>query len=165
MKKMMMTLAIALLAAQAWAGDGDSFLDVNVGFLFPSTLNASLGYERELSYGDAVELSAEMGNHWQKNPATGKADGSCFWKGYYWDGTLVYKHCLKHYKNGQLRLRIGPLAGAEQGDFYYGAEGGLEYSYYFPSGWQLTVCQKNNVCFKSADTFRNGLTVGVKIPL
>ena len=41
-------------------------LTVNAGFQFPSSLNATVGYEHPLTYGNAVELYGEAGNHWQK---------------------------------------------------------------------------------------------------
>lgn len=103
MKKFLITLCCAVVAICASAQDGK--LAVNAGFLFPSTLNATIGYERPLSYGNAVELYGEAGTHWQEKD---------FWKGYYWDGGVVYKHRLVRYKNGMLRFRFGPQFGAVQ---------------------------------------------------
>ena len=65
MKKYLLILCCAVLSLAASAQD--SKLTLNAGFLFPSTLNATVGYERLLSYGNAVELFGEMGNHWQKD--------------------------------------------------------------------------------------------------
>lgn len=103
MKKFLITLFCAVVAIGASAQDGK--LAVNAGFMFPSTLNATIGYERPLSYGNAVELYGEAGTHWQEKD---------FWKGYYWDGGIVYKHRLVRYKNGMLRFRFGPQFGAVQ---------------------------------------------------
>ena len=75
MKKFLLVLLYAVWGIGASAQDGK--LSVNAGFLFPSTLNATVGYERPLAYGNAVEVFGEVGNHWQKPD---------FWKGYYWDG-------------------------------------------------------------------------------
>lgn len=86
MKKILMIIfcAFAVLSASAQ----DKKLTLNAGFLFPNTLNAMIGYEHPLSYGNAVEIYGEVGNHWQ--------EPTCcrFWKGYYWDGGLVYKQRL-----------------------------------------------------------------------
>ena len=87
MKKYLITLCCAVVAISASA---QGKLAVNAGFLFPSTLNATIGYERPLSYGNTVELYGEAGTHWQEKD---------FWKGYYWDGGVVYKHRLGRYKN------------------------------------------------------------------
>ena len=152
MKKYLITLCCAVVAIGASA---QGKLAVNAGFLFPSTLNATIGYERPLSYGNAVELYGEAGTHWQEKD---------FWKGYYWDGGIVYKHRLVRYKNGMLRFRFGPQFGAVQKLFFIGLEGGFEYSYVFQNGWEFTLIQKNNVNFLQGDTFRNGLLLGMKIP-
>ena len=153
MKKFLITLCCAAVSIGASAQDGK--LAVNAGFLFPSTLNATIGYERPLSYGNAVELYGEAGTHWHEKD---------FWKGYYWDGGIVYKHRLVRYKNGMLRFRFGPQFGAVQKHFFIGLEGGFEYSYVFRNGWEFTLIQKNNVNFLHGDTFRNGLLLGMKIP-
>lgn len=87
-----------------------------------------------------------------------------FWKGYYWDGGLVYKHRLVRYKNGMLRFRFGSQFGATQRKFFLGIEGGFEYNYVFQNGWKFALIQKNNVNFIHGDTFRNGLLIGMKIP-
>jgi hypothetical protein len=101
MKKLIFALLCAVVTIGASAQDGK--LTVNAGFLFPSTLNATVGYEHPLAYGNALEVFGEVGNHWRKPD---------FWKGYYWDGGIVYKHRLARYKNGMLRFRFGPQFGA-----------------------------------------------------
>ena len=85
-------------------------------------------------------------------------------KGYYWDGGLLYKYCLKKFKNSNLRLRFGPQFGAHTGDYFFAVEGGLEYNYVFRSGIQFSLIQKNQVSFLHGDSFRNGLLIGLKIP-
>ena len=86
MKKILFILfcSVAFIGASAQTGK----VSVNAGLLFPSTLNATLGYEYPLSYGNAVEVYGEVGNHWQKPVCHN------FWKGYFWDGGMVYKHRL-----------------------------------------------------------------------
>ena len=92
MKKILFILfcSVAFIGASAQTGK----VSVNAGFLFPSTLNATLGYEYPLSYGNAVEVYGEVGNHWQKPVCHN------FWKGYFWDGGMVYKHRLARYRSG-----------------------------------------------------------------
>ena len=70
MKKFLITLCCAAVSIGASAQDGK--LAVNAGFLFPSTLNATIGYERPLSYGNAVELYGEAGTIGRKR-ISGKA--------------------------------------------------------------------------------------------
>lgn len=154
MNKILFTLVCAIVSIGASAQEKFTF---NAGFLFPSTLNATVGYEHSLNYGNAVELFGEIGNHW-------KSGEGRFWKGYYWDGGLLYKHRLVRYKNGMLRFRFGPEFGAVERKFFLGIEGGFEYNYVFQNGWEFSLIQKNNVNFLHGDTFRNGLLIGLKIP-
>lgn len=82
----------------------------------------------------------------------------------FWDGGIVYRHRLARYKNGMMRLRLGPQFGAVQKKFFFGLEAGFEYSYVFRSGLEFSIIQKNNVNFLHGDTFRNGLLLGIKVP-
>lgn len=154
MKQILIALVCAIMSLGANAEDK---LTVNAGFLFPSTLNATVGVEHSLSYGNAVEIFGEIGNHW-------RSEAGRFWKGYYWDGGMLYKHRMGRYKNGMLRFRFGPQFGAVQRRFFLGLEGGFEYNYVFQKGWEFSLIQKNNVNFLHGDTFRNGLLIGLKIP-
>ncbi len=155
MKKILFSLLCAVFTFNVSAQD--KRLTLNAGFLFPNTLNATIGYEHPLSYGNAAELYGEAGNHWQQ-------PNSRFWKGYFWDAGLAYKHRLARYKNGMLRFRFGPQFGADKRKFFLGLEAGFEYSHVFQNGWEFALIQKNNVNFIHGDTFRNGLLLGVKIP-
>ena len=122
MKKLLFILLCAVMTIGTSAQAQDAKLTINAGFQFPSTLNATVGYEHPLSYGNAVELYGEVGNHWRKDD---------FWKGYFWDGGIVYKQRLARYKNGMLRFRFGPQFGAVERKFFLGLEAGFEYSYVF----------------------------------
>ena len=164
MRKFLFPLCLALSVALARAGDGDGFFNLNAGFLFNSTLNATFGYEKELSYSDAVELFGEIGNRWHEDPVCGHVCDESFWKDYYWGGGVLYKKQLRRFKNSTLRFRIGPECGAHTGDYFFAVEGGLEYNYVFQNRMQLSVIQKNQVGFFHGDTFRNGIIIGLKIP-
>ena len=164
MKKVVVFMVSLLCVTSAFAGNGDEYLTLNGGFLFNSTLNASLGYERELSYTDALELFGEAGNRWEKDPVCGKVCRESFFKNYCWDGGIAYKKCLKRMKNSTFRLRIGPQMGAVKGQFFMAVECGFEYNVVFPNRVQLSVTQKNQIGFLHGDSFRNGLLVGLKFP-
>ena len=164
MRKLSIMLLSLLISMGAAAGEKDEYFTLNAGFLFNNTLNATFGYERELTYSNAVELTGEVGNKWHRDPVCGKVCKDVFWKGYYWDGGLLYKYCLKKYKNSNLRFRFGPQFGAYTGSYFFGVEGGLEYNYVFRSGVQFSLIQKNQVSFLHGDSFRNGLLIGLKIP-
>ena len=132
MKKFLIALVCAVVTLGASA---QGKLTINAGFLFPSTLNATVGYERPLSYGKAVEVFGEMGDHW-------KSGEGQFWKGYYWDGGVLYKHRLVRYKNGMLRFRLGPEFGAVERKFFLGIEGGLNTTMYFRTAGSFRLSRK-----------------------
>ena len=164
MRKMMMAALALWCAMTAKAGDGDKFFSLNGGFLFNSTLNATLGYERELSYADAVELFGEVGDRWHREPSCSSMSMDWFKKDFYWGGGVLYKRNLKRFKNATFRFRLGPECGAHTGDNFFAVEYGLEYNYVTANRLQLSVIQKNQVGFFHGDTFRNGLLIGLKIP-
>lgn len=143
------------------AGEGDTYLALSAGALYPKTLNAEVSVEKELSYGQSVAIFGEAGNHWLEPVC------HMFWKGYYWDGGVNYKFPLRRYKNGMLRFRVGADCGADTRKFFFGAEAGFEYTYVFSSGVEFCIIQKNNFNFLHAarDHFRNGLLIGFKFPL
>lgn len=152
---LMMTVIVG-----AYAGEGDEYVNVNGGFLFNSTLNATFGYERELSYSDALELFGEIGDRWHE------IDGETSFKtDYYWGGGVLYKKSLKRFKNASLRFRFGPECGAHTGDWFFAVEGGFELNVSFPNRVQLSLVQKNQVGFIHGDTFRNGLLIGIRMPI
>lgn len=159
MKKLFFLLFISVVLLSAKASDNQGRILVNAGFLFPETLNASLGYERDLGYDNTVALLAEIGNHWQ-HPTC-----HMFWKGYYWGGEALYKRPIKRFKNSMIRVYGGVAMGAYVKEYYLGAEAGFEYDYVFKNGWHFTITQKNSVNFFHGDTFKNGLLLGIKIPL
>lgn len=162
MRRILFPLCLVLSFAMAHAGNGDEFINLNAGFLFNSTLNATFGYERELSYSDAVELFGEVGNRWHKDPVCGHVCNESFWKDYYWGGGVLYKKQLRRFKNSMLRFRFGPECGAHTGRYFFALEGGLEYNYVFSDRMQLSIIQKNQVGFFHGDTFRNGIIIGLK---
>lgn len=165
MKRLILTLFCASSLLLARAGDGDEFFHVSAGYLYNKTLNASIGWEHEFNYDNALEIFGEAGDRWEKDPECGKVCNKSFWKRYYWDGGMLYKKNIVRWRNSSLRIDLGPVFGAYRGKFFYGAEGSFEYNYTFRSGWKFVVKQKNNVGFRKGDTFRDGLTVGFKIPL
>lgn len=161
MKRFLFSLCLMMtVIVGAYAGDGDEFVNVNGGFLFNSTLNATFGYERELSYSDALELFGEIGDRWHE------IDGETSFKtDYYWGGGILYKKSLKRFKNTSFRFRFGPECGAHTGDWFFAVEGGFELNVSFPNRVQLSLIQKNQVGFIHGDTFRNGLLIGIKVPI
>lgn len=122
--------------------------------MFPSTLNATIGYEHPLSYGNAVELYGEAGTHWQER-ISGKATIGTAASSTSTGWCAIRTVCC---------VSASGRSSARYRKFFIGLEGGFEYSYVFRNGWEFALIQKNNVNFLHGDTFRNGLLLGVKIP-
>lgn len=161
MKKILTIILYLMATIAVHAGDSQNFLTINAGIQIPNSLDSSIGFEHEMHYGNAIEVFGEAGNHW--------LHPSChmFWKGYYWDGGVVYKQPIKRYKNSVLRFRVGAYAGADSRKFFFGAEVGFEYNYVFSNGVQFCFMQKNNFNFLHAarDHFRNGIMLGLRFPI
>ena len=157
MKKIIAFLMMAALWLPSLA-DEPKRVSINAGIFAPYTLDATLGYELPVGYGKSISIFAEGGNHWQ-TPVC-----HMFWKKYFWDGGLEYKHRIVRYKNGSLRLFGGVYCGAWIKDFYFGCHIGIEYNYTFANNWQISISQKDKFNFLHGDLFSNGLIFGVKIP-
>lgn len=109
MKKIILLSIVLFSVLCAKAGEGDELIHLNAGFLFQSTLNVSLGWEKELAYDNAIEFFGEAGDRWTKDPECGKVCRKSFWKHYYWDGGFIYKKSVKRWRNSSLRLYLGLL--------------------------------------------------------
>lgn len=158
MKKIILMMALLIsIFVNASAGENDR-ISVNAGFLFPKTLNATVGYEKELKSGHAIEVFGELGDQWQ-SPVC-----HMFWKGYFWGGGAQYKYQLKRFKNGNFRIFGGGQVGAVEKKIFIGIRAGFEYNYVFANNWEFTIQELNTVNFLHGRTFRNGFMVGVKIP-
>lgn len=109
MKKIILLSIVLFSVLCAKAGEGDELIHLNAGFLFQSTLNVSLGWEKELAYDNAIEFFGEAGDRWTKDPECGKVCRKSFWKHYYWDGGFIYKKSVKRWRNSSLRLYLDLL--------------------------------------------------------
>ena len=147
-RKFLLAIAMVMTFSLSWAGDGDNRIAVQAGLLFQNTLNAQIGFEHELKYGNAYELFFEVGDRYRRDPVCGKFCSDVFWKGYYWSGGAAYKKVLAKGKNTIFRIKGGPQFGAYKGDFTYGGEISFEYNIQLEIGVQITFTQKNQFNFK-----------------
>ena len=132
MKKIIIWLLAFIPAIVSYAGDGDKHISVNAGILAPYTLDATIGYEHPIGYGHAFEVYAEAGNHWQ-TPVCHR-----FWKGYFWDGGIIYKHRISRFKNGRLRAVGGLQCGLDRQKIFFGVE----------PPWNVEPRNDDSRCFK-----------------
>ena len=159
MKKILSLLMMAIICWLPLSADEPARINVNAGIFTPYTLDATVGYEFPSGYGNAWLIFGEAGTHWQ-TPVC-----HMFWKKYFWDGGIEYKYRLSRFKNGNFRITGGAYCGQNIQDFFFGCQIGFEYNYTFSNNWQFSVSQINKFNFLHGDTFRNGVMVGVKIPI
>lgn len=158
MRRILFMLMMAVVSLSSYA-DEPARISLNAGVFAPYTLDATVAYEKPVGFGNAITIFGEIGDHWQ-TPVC-----HMFWKRYFWDGGLEYKHRLKSFKNADFRIFSGAYCGAHIKRFFFGFHIGFEYNYTFANNWQFTVSEKNNFNFLHGDNFLNGLMIGVKIPI
>lgn len=144
----------------AKADDDTSRISVNAGVFAPYTLDATMAYERATGYGHSWVVQIEAGTHWQ-TPVC-----HMFWKKKFWGGGLGYRHRLVKLKNSNFRIGGDVNVGSFAQKVTVGFDILFEYNYTFKNNWQFSVSQKDAFNFlHDVDTFRNGLMIGLKIPL
>ena len=164
MKKIVLLSVSLLSCAAAFAGDGDKFTTVSGGWQHRRTMNAVVGLEFEGMHHNAWELYIDLSNAWATAP-DGKIYSNTLWDYRTFGIGAAYKPVLTKGKNTVLRWRFGADVGANRRGFQASLDVGLEFSYSFRNRMQLFVLQKNDVVFWSRDHFRNGVLIGVKIPI
>ena len=161
MKRILIIFITILLAGSiGLRADDASRIAVNAGVFAPYTLDATVAYEHSTGYGHSWVLQGEAGTHWQ-TPVC-----HMFWKKLFWGGGIGYRHRLVRLKNGSFRIGGDVNCGSFAQKVTVGFDVLFEYNYTFSNNWQFSVTQKNAFNFlHHTDTFRNGLMIGLKIPL
>lgn len=161
MKRLLVILiTILFVTATKATADDYSRISLNAGVFSPYTLDATIAYEHSTGYGHSLVAQLEAGTHWQ-TPVC-----HMFWKKNFWGGGLGYRHRLVRMKNGSIRVGGDVNVGAFAQKVTVGFDVLFEYNYTFSNNWQFTLTQKNAFNFlHHVDTFRNGLMIGLKVPL
>lgn len=158
-------LAVAV-ATGARAGEGDTYVSLNAGLMYPRVLNITASYQMEKAYGHAIELYIDYQTQWNYCPTCGKVCTDSFWKSRYsYAIGAAYKYTLRKGKNTATRLRVGGDLGGSNRRFAASLEGGLEYAVTLPGRMQLVLTQKNEIMFWGKPTWKAGALIGVRMPL
>jgi len=158
--KRLLIIFITILFTCSVRADEPSRLSLNVGVFAPYTLEANLNYEAATGYGNSWVAFLQAGTHWQ-TPVC-----HMFWKKNFWGGGIGYRHRLMRMKNSSFRIGGDVGVGAFAKRVTVGFDVLFEYNYTFSNNWQFSVTQKNSFNFlHKVDTFRNGLMIGLKIPM
>lgn len=172
MKKLLLTIIASFsLALSAAAGEGGITLNPQLGAFFQKSFNGILELEFEGRYYHSWNVYLDFCNTYRYC----QNDHTYFCEETFWDYQtfaigVAYKHELARWRNTNLKARIGFDLGADyckkdNYSFYMSAEVGFELSYTLKSRVQLCLIQKNDFCFFTRDHFKNGLAIGLKIPL
>ena len=167
MKKVIVVLLmmVCLGVSKSYAGEGNVYVNFGGGWQYRNTLTSLLALEFETRYHSAWEFNVNISNEYRKCPIHGVVDRGSFWYKQSYTVGGAYKGRLMRWKNSTLKYRLGVDFGAEEHAFQLGLGVGLEYNYTFKNKMKLFVLQKNDFRFWAGDTFRNGLLVGIKIPI
>lgn len=167
MGKIMTAMSLVLVSAlSASAGEGEKYVGLQTGLLYPRIYNIVLSAEMETSYHNAWEAYVDYQTQWNDCPTCGKVCMRSFWKGRFsYCFGAAYKPALSRGKNSVFRARLGADLGVCNKDFALGVGIGFEYVYTTRCGIQLVFQQKNEVMFWGKPTWRNGALVGVRFPL
>ena len=158
--KKLLVIFITILFVIPIKADDTSRISINAGVFAPYTLDATIAYEHSTDYGHSWVAQIEGGTHWQ-TPVC-----HMFWKKNFWGGGLGYRHRLIRLKNGSFRIGGDVNCGAFAQRVTVGFDVLFEYNYTFSNNWQFTISQKNSFNFlHNVDTFRNGIMIGLKVPL
>lgn len=160
-------MIIFSLALKANAGDGDILIKGSAGIAIQKTAWANLGLEWETKYHNAWEIYADFGTGFKycEIDQTYLCNETFFdYKSFGVGG--AYKPKFYRWKNLNLRGQFGVDLGVKEGNtFFLSLVVGPELTYTFKCNVQLFILQKNEFCFWCRDHFRNGVMLGIKIPL
>lgn len=172
MKKLLLTIiSIFSLALYAQAGEGGITLNPQIGAFYQRGFNGILELEFETKYFHSWNVYLDFCNTYKYC----QNDHTIFCEETFWDYQTIaigaaYKYELIRRRNLNFKARLGFDLGADyckkdNYTFYMSAEIGFELSFVTKSGVQLSLIQKNDFCFFTRDHFKNGLLIGIKIPL
>lgn len=172
MKKILIIItAIFSLVLIVHAGEGDVLLNPQIGAFYQKSFNGIVEIEFEKKYYHSWNIYFDFCNAYRYCDI----DKTIFCEETFWDyqtaaAGVAYKHELLRWRNTNLKARIGFDLGtdyckADNYSFYMSAEVGFELSHTLKNRIQICLIQKNDFCFFTRDHFKNGLLIGIKIPL
>lgn len=173
MKKIFAITAVLLVfKAVSFAGEKEVLIGLHGGLYYQKTACAMLEFDFERKYHNVWSVYADLTNR----PGYCEVDQTYFCTETFWDYQtlalgVAYKHEIVRRRNLNLRARIGVDAGTEcrhrvnEYGFCMSAEVGFELSWVFKNRVRLCVSQRNDFCFFTEKHFKNGIMIGLKLPL
>lgn len=164
--KYMAAVMLMMTAVTVKAGNGDWYLGLQSGVMYPRIFNTTLIVDKETRYHNAIECYVDYFTQWNDCPDCKRVCTDSFWHSKY--GLSVgatYKPCVNRSRNSFGRFRIGADMGTNTRNFVLGIELGYEYVWALRNGVQIALIQKNEINFWAKPTFKNGAQIGIRIPL
>ena len=163
---LMVIVLMVVCTPRAAAGGGDKHLGLQAGVLYPRIFNATLSYDVETKYHNAWEYYLDYSTQWADCKTCGKVCTESFWKTRYsFGGGIAYKPAVKRGKNNLGRFRMGLDLGTNTREFAMGIELGYEHVWSLRNGVQFVFQQKNELTFWGKPLLKNGVLLGVRVPL
>lgn len=156
MKKFVLSIiCLFSLLGSAFAGNGEKYVSISVGYSLVRALDARLSYEMESRYHGSHELFAQFYDSYEK--------GDWQYLQEYRAG-YAYKFPLSRGKNMTFKMRVGAAAGADTEGFTCGFQMGFELNRTFSNGIQGFITQNNEYALWTPRPWRNGLSLGLRFP-
>lgn len=163
-KTIVLALTMALMSMVSNAQNAKS-MNVSFGVLYPQTVDATLSYEVGSKYHNAWEFFGNVASKWKDCASCGHVCPESFWRdNRTWGLGVAYKPCVTRTRNSYGSVRVGGSLGSDCHDVLGGIHVGYEHNYSLKGGWRVFWQVKTDCMIKGEDTFRTGLTIGVKIP-
>ena len=156
MKKYIYSLALCLcVSGSLYAGNGEKYVGISGGYSLLRAIDVRLSYEMESRYHGSHELFAEFYDRYEKGD----------WKYLQeYRGGYAYKFPLHRGKNSTFKMRMGAALGADAEGFTCGFQMGFELNRTFGNGVQGFIAQNNEYALWTRRPWRNGLSMGLRIP-
>lgn len=169
MKRLLILCLLAMISVKSNAGDGDKHLTFAGGWqanaiqVRAPLINYMIGYEFEGQFHNSFELYLDLASPYLQNKKENKEN--IYFNNLSFGLGVAYKPSISKSKNSQLRWRFGADIGSNGRSFQSSVEVGLEFRHTFSNDIQVFLLQKNDIVFWNQDHFRNGLLLGIKLPL
>lgn len=166
--KLRLFIIISLLCAvkSASAQFNANHLLVGGGISYRNGLEATLAFEHTTSYHNSWEYFVNGYVQYEKDPEYGHINHNSLFHNYRsWLLGIAYKPCMVRGRNQHGNLRIGVIAGSDFERFIGGGTIGYEQTFALHKDWEIFFQVKEDVLFRAKDTFRTGVSIGIKIPI
>ncbi len=154
------TLLVSVYNTKA---EGDIKIAAANGLMIKNTYNAIISLEFERKYHSSWEVYVDFSGRWlyegDKIYTPSILVERTFGVG------SAYKRVLARSKNVNFLWRVGGDLGIDEENFYASIDLATEIVWTLGNKWEVFLMQKNDFCFWTKRHFKNGVIIGIKLPL